>query len=160
MPDDDNQLTSDHGFDLRGDQSALADKVQRYQSLGARVSLFMDPDLAQIDRAAELGVERIELYTGPFADVVADTGVDSNASNACLQRFQEAATHAASCGLKVNAGHDLDLPNLPLFLTIPEVCEVSIGHALISRALDLGLAASVSAFAQLVDDANTTRATR
>ena len=154
VPDSDQQLTSDHGFDLRGDQGPLTDRIRRYQATGARVSLFMDPDLAQIDRAAALEVDRIELYTGPFAAVVAEHGPDSLAAQRVLERFQLAATHASSCGLKVNAGHDLDLPNLALFLRIPEICEVSIGHALISRALDLGLSASVEAFAAIVAEAN------
>ncbi|MEM1433236.1 MAG: pyridoxine 5'-phosphate synthase [Pseudomonadota bacterium] len=153
VPDDDQQLTSDHGFDLRGDQSLLRDKIERYQSLGARVSLFMDPDLAQIDRAAELGTDRIELYTGPFAEAVATSGADSGAARHSFEQFQAAAVHATSLGLGVNAGHDLDLPNLPLFLTIPGILEVSIGHALIARALDRGLAASVTAFLAVIGEA-------
>ncbi len=146
VPDGDNQLTSDHGFDLRGDQSALLEKVRRYQRFGARVSLFMDPDIGQISRARDLGVERIELFTGPFADAVSEYGPDSAPARTLLDQFQQAAEHAVSIGLGVNAGHDLDLPNLPLFCTIPGLLELSIGHALIARALDRGLTQTVKDF--------------
>ncbi|MGI9324143.1 MAG: pyridoxine 5'-phosphate synthase [Pseudomonadales bacterium] len=146
VPDSDNQLTSDHGFDLQGDNGALIEKIQRYQGCGARVALFMDPQLEQIDLARQIGADRIELYTGPFADAVLQHGVDSKAALASLAQFQQAATHASNIGLGINAGHDLDLPNLPLFCRIREIQEVSIGHALIARALDRGLTATVQDF--------------
>lgn len=146
VPDSDQQLTSDHGFDLSGDNQALAAKIRLYQTQGARVSLFMDPDPTQIALARELGADRIELYTGPFAEVVAQAGSDDERSRASLATYQAAARQAQAIGLGVNAGHDLDLDNLPLFRSIAEVVEVSIGHALIARALDLGLAAAVRAF--------------
>ena len=146
VPDSDNQLTSDHGFDLRGDNRALIEKIQRYQSCGARVALFMDPELAQIDLAKHIGADRIELYTGPFAEAVSREGAQSAAAQSSFERFQQAARHAQQIGLGVNAGHDLDLPNLPLFCKIQELQEVSIGHALIARALERGLAATVQDF--------------
>jgi pyridoxine 5-phosphate synthase len=146
VPDADSQLTSDHGWNLSGDNARLIAAVRRYQALGARVSLFMDPDLAQIERAAALGVERIELYTGPFAEAVREHGVDSPEANASFDRYARAARHATSVGLGVNAGHDLDLVNLPSFRRIGEVLEVSIGHALIGDALRIGLAAAVAAY--------------
>lgn len=151
VPDSDQQLTSDHGFDLSGDNQALAAKIRRYQGQGARVSLFMDPDPAQITLAREVGADRIELYTGPFAKIVAQAGMEDGRSKASLATYQAAARHAHSIGLGVNAGHDLDLDNLPLFRSIAEVAEVSIGHALIARALDLGLAATVRAFKQALN---------
>lgn len=153
VPDGDHQLTSDHGFDLRGDQAALAERIAYYQSLGARVSLFMDPEPSQIDRAAQLGADRIELYTGPFAEAVNRHGPDSAAAEDSLQIFARAAAHAASIGLGVNAGHDLDLRNLGLFLRIPDIQEVSIGHALIARALEVGLSTTVSEFLALANGA-------
>jgi pyridoxine 5-phosphate synthase len=146
VPDGDSQLTSDHGWDLRGDTARLVDSIRRYQACGARVSLFMDPDLTQIDRAAAIGVERIELYTGPFAEVVRAHGPNSAAAQKSCATFARAAAHAASIGLGVNAGHDLDLVNLPLFRRIAEVQEVSIGHALIGDALRVGLSAAVAAY--------------
>ena len=151
VPDGDNQLTSDHGFDLRGDNEALIGKIRRYQSLGCRVSLFMDPDLEQIALAQEIGADRVELFTGPFAEAVAAFGIDHPRSHASLASYQAAARRAVELGLGVNAGHDLDVDNLALFRRINEVSEVSIGHALIARALDDGLTATVRAFRRALD---------
>lgn len=146
VPDSDQQLTSDHGFDLSGGNAELAEKVKRQQDAGARVSLFMDPRPAQFAAARGTGADRIELYTGPFAATVAEFGIDHMHSREALATYQAAAQAAASLGLGVNAGHDLDLDNLPLFRNIQEVIEVSIGHALIAQALHCGLAAAVQAF--------------
>lgn len=154
VPDSDDQLTSDHGWDLTADTARLTDTIARYQGLGARVSLFMDPDPAQIDRAREVGADRIELYTGPFAQAVWEHGVDAPRSREVFDVYRAAAAHAAGIGLGVNAGHDLDLINLPLFRQIREVAEVSIGHALISDALDMGLDAAVHAYSTLLKDAS------
>lgn len=151
VPDADDQLTSDHGWDLRGDTSRLRAAIARYQGWGARVSLFMDPVVEQIDRAKDCGADRIELYTGPFAEVVWRNGSNHADSLAALGRYRDAAHHAAAIGLGVNAGHDLDLANLPLFCQIGEVAEVSIGHALISDALNLGLATAVERYLQAME---------
>lgn len=148
VPDSDHQFTSDHGFDLSGDNAKLAEKIERYRRQGARVSLFMDPAPEQIALAQRIGADRVELYTGPFADAVAQFGADDARSRAALAACQAAARRAAELGLGVNAGHDLDLDNLPLLRNIREVAEVSIGHALIARALHRGLAATVQAFKQ------------
>ena len=139
VPDSDDQLTSDHGFDLRVHDTALEDKIALYQSLGARVSLFMDPDLDQIYAAQQHGADRIELYTGPFAELVWTHGAQHEAAQTSLLRYQSAAQHAVQLGMGVNAGHDLDCVNLPLFCRIEEIAEVSIGHALIADALECGL---------------------
>ena len=145
VPDEDGQLTSDHGFDLAGDNSALAAKIAHYQVLGVRVSLFMDPVLEQIAVAQTIGADRIELYTGPFADTVKAQRVDHEDSLASLATYLAAARYASQLGLGVNAGHDLDLTNLQLFNEITEIAEVSIGHALITCALDRGLSETVQA---------------
>ena len=150
VPDSDSQLTSDHGFDLGGDNAALIGKIQRYQAAGARVSLFMDPDSEQIDRVPATGADRIELYTGPFAGTVARYGPEHARSLASFEVYKEATLRAVGLGLGVNAGHDLDLDNLPLFSKIDDIAEVSIGHALISRALERGLAATVRAFLEAI----------
>ena len=150
VPDDDDQLTSDHGWNLAGDQARLRDRIAAYRALGARVSLFMDTDARQIDRARALGADRIELYTGPFAEIVRAHSVNSDAARTCLQRFAAAARHARSIGLGVNAGHDLDLVNLPLFALIDGIDEVSIGHALVADALELGLAATVERYVAIL----------
>ncbi len=152
VPDTDNQLTSDHGWDLSGDNGRLQAAIARYQSLGARVSLFMDPVAEQIDGAEACGADRIELYTGPFAEVVWARGIDHPESLAMLERYRTATRHAVSIGLGVNAGHDLDLTNLPLFRRIHEVAEVSIGHALISDALNMGLDTAVRRYLAALDE--------
>ncbi len=139
VPDGDGQLTSDHGWDLSEPNEDLAERIARYQSWGARVSLFMDPEPSQIEQAKIHGADRIELYTGPFAETVWAYGVDDERSLASLDTYWAAARHARALGLGVNAGHDLDLANLPLFTRISEIDEVSIGHAMISDALEFGL---------------------
>ena len=145
VPDADTQLTSDHGWDLSDPDRArrVEESVARYQAWGARVSLFMDPDETRIDGAKACGADRVELYTGPYADLVERRGLDHPETRACLDAYARAARHAAALGLGVNAGHDLDLDNLAAFLAVGGIAEVSIGHALIADALDLGLSAAV-----------------
>ena len=141
VPDDDGQITSDHGFDFSRDLPALKPLVDQLLALDCRVSLFADAEHPAIARAHECGAERIELYTGPFASGHARG--DRSALIACA----EAARRAQAAGLEVNAGHDLSQDNLADFLrTVPNVKEVSIGHALVSEALYAGLAATVRAY--------------
>ena len=143
VPDGDAQLTSDHGFDLSRDGDRLAPVVAELKALGTRVSLFMDPEPAQLALAAEVGADRIELYTESYARAFA-TGEDADA---VLGRFRAAADAAREAGLGINAGHDLNLENLPPFhAAIPDLLEVSIGHALTVDALRLGLAQTVRAY--------------
>lgn len=142
VPDGDDQLTSDHGFDLRRDGDRVSDIVAELRSLGVRSSLFMDPDPAQIRLAAGTGADRIELYTERYARAVAEQAD----SSAILAVYRDAASLAVELGLGVNAGHDLNLDNLPAFATIPGLLEVSIGHALTVDALRLGLAGAVKAY--------------
>ena len=136
VPDADGQITSDHGFDLVRDLSRLAPLVAELGRLGCRVSLFVDAGSTDgFEQARALGVSRIELYTGPYAH--AFVRGDSTTE---LQRCANTARRAANAGLDVNAGHDLDQKNLGVFkCAIPELAEVSIGHALISEALYDGL---------------------
>ena len=139
VPDDPSQLTSDHGWDLKGQMNELQGLIAELQSWHVRVSLFMDSDVAQIAQAARLGVERIELYTGPFAD-----SWGSNAEEEVFKEFYQAAEAAQREGLTLNAGHDLNLDNLAQFATVPGLAEVSIGHAIVSDALFRGLATVVA----------------
>ncbi len=142
VPDSDAQITSDHGFDLRADSKRLRPLIARLNELGARVSLFMDVDAKDLEIAAELGAARIEIYTGPFAQAY-EQGDHARELEACVQ----CAERAQRAGLEVNAGHDLNLVNLPVLHTaIPTLAEVSIGHALIGEALYVGLDASVKAY--------------
>lgn len=142
VPDADGQITSDHGFDLAAPPPRLQSLIRDGSGLGARISLFVDADSDSIMRAADLGAQRIEIYTGPFA-----SGVQSADSAAVIDHCRRAAAQARCAGLAINAGHDLDLHNLPVLLAaIPDIAEVSIGHALINDALYLGLAAAVRAY--------------
>ena len=145
VPDGDGQLTSDHGWDLSDpdDAARVAEVIARYQGWGARVSLFMDPVEDQIARAKECGTDRIELYTGPYAVIVEEHGLDHPDARACRQTYLEATRFATRLGLGVNAGHDLNLVNLSEFVAIGDIDEVSIGHALTADALEFGLSASV-----------------
>jgi len=147
VPDSDAQLTSDHGWQVARHEAELLEVLTACHEAGARVSLFMDPDLAEIERAAALGVERIELFTGPYAEAHRAGGALRAES---LALYSAAAEYARSLGLGVNAGHDLDLSNLPDFATIDAVLEVSIGHALIADALEMGLAAAVAAYLKIL----------
>ncbi|GLR14472.1 pyridoxine 5'-phosphate synthase [Chitinimonas prasina] len=139
VPDGDGQITSDHGFDLKRDGARLKPLVRELKAMGCRVSLFMDADSDDIERVAELGADRIEIYTGPFAESFA-LGDWQQALEDCAK----AAGRAQAAGLGVNAGHDLNQVNLGPFLrAVPQVDEVSIGHALIGEALYDGLAPTV-----------------
>jgi pyridoxine 5-phosphate synthase len=139
VPDDPAQATSDHGWDLAKDGARLEPIVLRLRALGCRVSLFMDAVPHAIARAKDVGADRVELYTEPYAAEFARGG-----HAAVVPAFHDAALAAAAAGLGVNAGHDLNLDNLPPFLAaVPGVLEVSIGHALVADALELGLAETV-----------------
>ena len=130
------EITSQAGWsaDTSGDEfKAMVADLKR---CGIRVSLFVDPEPAAVEWAAEMGGDRVELYTEPYARAFARGGATAADS---FHRYAAAARRAHALGLGVNAGHDLDLQNLTLFRTLPHLAEVSIGHALISRALFVGL---------------------
>lgn len=147
VPDDPHQLTSDHGWDLTGESKQLNPLVEALQQENIRVSLFMDPVEKQIELAAYLGVNRIEFYTGPYAEKFAEAEQES-----VLASFTKSAELAQSLGLGINAGHDLNLENLATFCTqVPNVAEVSIGHAIITDALDMGLGTAVQKYRAILD---------
>lgn len=143
VPDSNEQLTSDHGFDLTQSGDKLKPVIEELQGLGIRVCLFMDPDLRQISLAHELGADRIELYTGPYAAACLQ---DTKRAETLLTCYQAAARHAQKLGLGVNAGHDLNLDNLPALLACAPIEEVSIGHALTVDALLMGFEDAVRAY--------------
>jgi pyridoxine 5-phosphate synthase len=146
VPDGDAQLTSDHGFDFDRDGTALRPHVAALKSLGCRVSLFVDAGDPAVAEAAAVGADRVELYTGPFADAFA-----AGHAAALLQACADTARRAQAAGLGVNAGHDLSQANLAAFLsTVPCVLEVSIGHALVDEALYAGLDATVRAYVAIL----------
>ena len=149
VPDGDGQLTSDHGFDFQRDGDGLRPLVAAFRALGCRVSVFVDAGDPEVARAADCGADRVELYTGPFAEAFA-------AGDAAETLAQAAATarRAQAAGLAVNAGHDLSQANLGAFLAaVADVREVSIGHALVGEALYAGLDATVRSYRRIVDAA-------
>ena len=150
VPDGDGQLTSDHGFDFQRDGDALRPLIAAFKALGCRVSVFVDVGDPNVAQAAAAGADRVELYTGPYAEAFA-----AGHTEPALAAAAATAQHAQAAGLGVNAGHDLNQANLPVFLlAIADVQEVSIGHALIGDALYAGLDATVRAYRQIVDAAS------
>ncbi|GAB3658273.1 pyridoxine 5'-phosphate synthase [Ramlibacter alkalitolerans] len=142
VPDAEGQFTSDHGWDLAKDGERVRPLIAEAKSLGVRVSLFMDADARSIPLARAVGADRVELYTEPYA---AAWGGPQHGEQ--LRRFADAAQAAHAVGLGVNAGHDLNRDNLPDFVqSVPALLEVSIGHALIADALEMGYAATVRAY--------------
>ena len=141
VPDDSNQLTSDHGWDLKQDGERLKPIIAELKHLGCCVSLFMDVDSDDIEMAAELGADRIEFYTEAYADAFG-----TEQQEQAFLSLKAAAKRATNAGLGINAGHDLNLQNLELIASIPKLQEVSIGHALISDALIMGLENTVKAY--------------
>ena len=130
------EVTSQAGWPPDTSQSEMRAIVDDLRSRGIRVSLFVDPDRTAVEWAAAVGGDRVELYTEPFAHAFKHGEAHAEA---CFRRYVEAANIAHALGMGVNAGHDLDLDNLTLFRTLPHLDEVSIGHALISHALYVGL---------------------
>lgn len=152
VPDSDDQLTSDHGWQLPDPQQRLQPLIERLHSHGARVSLFMDPDPDMVAAVPATGADRIELYTGPYAEAWhVDGHQDGPIMRASLARFHAAAVKATSLGLGVNAGHDLDQDNLVPLRHLPELAEVSIGHALVADALELGWFGSVRRYLSVLN---------
>jgi pyridoxine 5-phosphate synthase len=149
VPDSEGQFTSDHGWSFPEDAARLAPLIQEARSLGVRVSLFMDPLPEAMAPARAVGADRVELYTESYASAWGTAD-----KNAVLARFARTAQAALDAGLGVNAGHDLNRDNLSDFLrAVPGVQEVSIGHALIADALELGYVATVKDYLRCIDDA-------
>ena len=142
VPDGEGQFTSDHGWRFPQDAAVLKDLVAEAKDLGARVSLFMDADPQAMAGARDVGADRVELYTEPYAQAHGQAAFAQ-----VLAQFKAAAVAAQAVGLEVNAGHDLNLFNLRDFVqTVPDVKEVSIGHALMADALEMGYNATIQAY--------------
>lgn len=147
VPDTEGQFTSDHGWDLRADADRVRPLIAEARLLGVRVSLFMDADPAAMPLARAVGADRVELYTEPYA-----AAWGTPRQQQVLQQFADAARAARQAGLGVNAGHDLNRDNLADFLRgAPGVQEVSIGHALVADALELGYAQTVREYLAAID---------
>ncbi len=148
VPDEAGAVTSDHGWRLEPNRERLEPIVAELKELGCRVSVFMDADSDEIPLAAEIGADRIELYTEPYA-----TACREGRAEESIELYARAAQTAADAGLGVNAGHDLNLDNLGAFLAIGGILEVSIGHALISEALWVGLEETVRRYLEICESA-------
>ena len=149
VPDSTDQFTSDHGWLFPADMDRLKPVIAQAHALGIRVSLFMDPLPEMMAAARAAGADRVELYTEAYASAF---GTPKQAE--VLARYVAAAEAAMACGLEVNAGHDLNRDNLTAFLrAVPGVLEVSIGHALIADALELGLAETVRDYQRCIQRA-------
>jgi pyridoxine 5-phosphate synthase len=149
VPDSPEAKTSDHGWDLAKDGERLRPVIKELKSHGCRVSLFMDPGSQGLQKAVEIGVDRIELYTEPYAARFAKNEANPTGDYATTAR------EAQKIGLGVNAGHDLNLKNLALFLrTVPDVLEVSISHALTADALEFGWTQTIRKYLDTIASAS------
>lgn len=149
VPDSEGQFTSDHGWNLAADGERLRPVINECHALGVRVSLFMDADADAITAARDLGADRVELYTEPYAAAYATAE-----QSVQIERFAAAAHAAQAVGLGVNAGHDLSCSNLADFLRgVPNVLEVSIGHALVADALEFGYRDTVQRYLRCIAEA-------
>ncbi|WP_395376553.1 pyridoxine 5'-phosphate synthase [Marinicella sp. W31] len=148
VPDGPDQITSDHGWDMHQNATRITALGAEFKRMGVRSSVFLDPDVEQVTLAADCGIDRIELYTEKFAvDYLSDQRLNT------FNLYKNAAKAACKLGLGVNAGHDLDLNNLAYFLQIPEILEVSIGHALTVECLEQGMHKVVVSYLQICQQA-------
>lgn len=146
VPDEPGQITSDHGWEVGRHAVLLKGVLGDLKAKGIRTSLFVDYDIPDLERVVDVGADRVELYTEPYAEAhAAGEGVED-----IVRAFAATAKRAQDLGLGVNAGHDLNLANLGAFLTIPDVLEVSIGHALVVEALDQGIDRVIEAYVHIV----------
>ncbi|MHC4130411.1 MAG: pyridoxine 5'-phosphate synthase [Planctomycetota bacterium] len=149
VPDAPGAVTSDHGWDLKGQEKKLGPVIEELKKANIRISLFMDPVKEQIKAAKEYGADRVELYTEPYARAFRlNKGLED-----VLESYVQAGAYACDIGLGLNAGHDLNLKNLPKFCSsIHGLMEVSIGHALIADALEMGLSDAVKAYLKVISE--------
>lgn len=137
VPENREEITTEGGLDAHAQQRQLAPTIQRLQAAGIRVSLFIEPDPAQIDAARALGVEAIELHTGAFANATGSASIRE------LDRLVNAAVYAHGAGLQVNAGHGINYMNIDPVRNIPHLAELNIGHSIISHGIVVGLETAV-----------------
>ena len=147
VPDEPGQLTSDHGWQVKKNQSLLRSVVTTLKESGIRSSLFLDPEVELVAEVKKTGVDRIELYTEEFAS---NFGLE--AEQPTFDRYRDTALAAQNAGLGVNAGHDLDLNNLSRFLQIPDIIEVSIGHSLMVECLIHGMEKVINNYLAIAAD--------
>ena len=146
VPDNPEQLTSDHGWKVSANRSILTEAIACLRESGVRSSVFLDPQPTLLEQVSEVGADRIELYTEEYA-----SKFNTPDEAAVWQSYADTARAAAELNIGVNGGHDLDLKNLARFLEIPEVREVSIGHALVVEALDQGIRSVIEQYLRIVN---------
>lgn len=144
VPDSPDQLTSDHGWDLRTHFKQVSESCERLKKVGVRTAIFLDPNIDQIKIAPETSVNRLELYTEGFAATYR-----TQENEKVFNQYQEAAKLAQDLKLGINAGHDLDLSNLSKFLEIEGILEVSIGHALTVECIEKGMEEVIKAYLKI-----------
>lgn len=147
VPEKRQELTTEGGLDVIAGKSQLRDACQRLAAAGIRSSLFIDPDLSQLDAAAEIGVPVVELHTGAYADQAGEAQARE------LHRIRKAASHAAALGIRVHAGHGLHYHNVMAIAAIEQIVELNIGHAIVARALMDGFRLAVSEMKRLMVEA-------
>ncbi|GLX65407.1 pyridoxine 5'-phosphate synthase [Proteus vulgaris] len=148
VPEKRQEVTTEGGLDVVGNEAKVADAIKRLSLAGIKVSLFIDPDHEQINAADRVGAPFIEIHTGAYADAE-----DEMAQEKEFVRIRDAVTYAASKGLKVNAGHGLHYHNVQRIAALPELYELNIGHAIIGRAVFSGLAPAVEEMKRLMREA-------
>ena len=144
VPDDTNQLTSDHGWNIHSEQDKLKAVLEYLRTNNIRSSIFLDPDKSQLDAAKDIGVDRVEIYTGPFAEAF------KKEDEKTLATYESAIQYANEISLELNAGHDLNLENIATLLSYGDIKEVSIGHALISESLIFGIENTIQKYIKII----------
>jgi pyridoxine 5-phosphate synthase len=148
VPEKREELTTEGGLDVLTHFDAVKNACKRLKSAGIRVSLFVDPDIAQLDAALACGAPVVELHTGSYADA------DESKTNSELNRIIKTAEHGDSIGLQVNAGHGLNYVNVGPIVQIPQLVELNIGHSIVARALFTGLDSAIKEMLVLMDKNN------
>ena len=151
VPEKREELTTEGGLDAAGTLPALAQTVGRLQSLGVEVSLFIDPDPAQVAAAAKTKARAVELHTGAFAEAFKTNPSDAEQE---IRRLRAAASQGNQLGLKVNAGHGLNYQNIAHIHKVPHLAELNIGHSIVSRSIVVGLRAAVQEMLRLIEPEN------
>lgn len=148
VPEKREELTTEGGLDIIGQEAMIKAAVTQLQNKNIEVSLFIDPDFAQIDAAKRTGAKAIEIHTGSYADAI-----NNDIEQREFERIKQAATHAYQLGLIVNAGHGLHYTNTQAIAKLPEINELNIGHSIIARAIFVGLEQAVHEMKQLMVEA-------
>lgn len=146
VPENRKEITTEGGLDVRAQAKALEPSISRFQDKGIAVSLFIEPDLAQIEAASGLGAEMVELHTGAFANATGDALENE------IERLITGAKAAHSAGIQVNAGHGINTRNLPQLFVVPHLVELNIGHHLVSRAISIGLNSAVREMIEAMEE--------